>query len=177
MWLGEWGLPLYPAQPVPHAQVLRDLSGAGISDSTADTITLDSQPDQPPPQPAPRRARGLPGNGCSGKMLKPRAGAAIRHRPLRARRPLPGAASVFKDSYTIRDKVSENGIVMRQIKNNSAEQALLGDFSKAVDDAMLDSSTAHQNQMLQLLSAPQRAASFARVVFDLFVSGKANPAV
>ena len=73
--------------------------------------------------------------------------------------------------------MSENGIVMRQIKNNSAEQALLGDFSKAVDDAMLDSSTAHQNQMLQLLSAPQRAASFARVVFDLFVSGKANPAV
>jgi type I restriction enzyme, R subunit len=80
-------------------------------------------------------------------------------------------------AYTIRDKVSENGIVMQQIKNNSAEQALLGDFSKAVEDAMLDSSTAHQNQLLQLLSDPQKTACFERVIFDLLVSGKANPAV
>jgi type I restriction enzyme, R subunit len=80
-------------------------------------------------------------------------------------------------AYTIRDKVSENGIVMQQIKNNSAEQALLGDFSKAVEDAMLDSSTAHQNQLLQLLSDPQKTARFERVIFDLLVSGKANPAV
>lgn len=80
-------------------------------------------------------------------------------------------------AYTIRDKVSENGIVMQQLENNSAEQALLGDFSKAIDDAILDSNTAHQNQMIQLLSDPQKAASFARVVFDLLVSGKSNPAV
>jgi type I restriction enzyme R subunit len=80
-------------------------------------------------------------------------------------------------AYTIRDKVSENGIVMQQIENNSAEQALLGDFSKAIDDAILDSNAAHQNQMIQLLSDPRKAASFARVVFDLLVSGKGNPAV
>ena len=79
-------------------------------------------------------------------------------------------------AYTIRDKVSENAIVMQQIENNSAEQALLGDFSKAIDDAILDSNTAHQNQMIQLLSDPKKAASFARVVFDLLVSGKSNPA-
>ena len=28
--------------------------------------------------------------------------------------------------------------VMKQIENNSAEQALLGDFSKAIDDAIMD---------------------------------------
>jgi type I restriction enzyme R subunit len=56
---------------------------------------------------------------------------------------------------------------MKQIANNSTEQALLGDFSKAVDDAVMDSSDAHQNQMMQLLSNPQKAANFARVVFDL----------
>ena len=78
-------------------------------------------------------------------------------------------------AYTIRDKVSENDIVMKQIENNSPEQALLGDFSKAIDDAILDSNTAHQNQMIQLLSDPKKAASFARVVFDLLVSGKSNP--
>ena len=53
--------------------------------------------------------------------------------------------------------------------------AQAGDFSNAVDDAILDSNTAHQNQMIQLLSDPKKAASFARVVFDLLVSGKSNP--
>ena len=70
-------------------------------------------------------------------------------------------------AYTIRDKVSENAIVMNQIANNSAEQAMLGDFVKAVDDAIIESSEAHQNQMLQLLSDPTKAAAFAKVVFDL----------
>ena len=68
---------------------------------------------------------------------------------------------------TIRDKVSENALVMKQIANNSTEQAMLGDFSKAVDDAVMDSSDAHNNQMMQLLSNPAKAADFAKVVFDL----------
>ncbi|WP_262966881.1 type I restriction endonuclease subunit R [Methylobacter psychrophilus] len=68
---------------------------------------------------------------------------------------------------TIRDKVKENSLVMKQIANNSTEQAMLGDFSKAVDDAIMDSSGAHNNQMMQLLSNPAKAAGFAKVVFDL----------
>jgi type I restriction enzyme R subunit len=44
---------------------------------------------------------------------------------------------------------------------------MLGDFPKAVDDAILDSKEAHQNQMMQLLSDPKKAAGFAKVVFDL----------
>jgi type I restriction enzyme R subunit len=77
-------------------------------------------------------------------------------------------------AYTIRDKVGENIKVMKQIENNSAEQALLGDFSKAIDDAILDSSDAHQNQMMQLLADPSKAANFARIVFDLLVQGQAG---
>ena len=68
---------------------------------------------------------------------------------------------------TIRDKIRENMVVMTQIANNTPEQAMLGDFPKAVDDAVLDSNEAHQNQMMQLLSDPKKAAGFARVVFDL----------
>ncbi len=70
-------------------------------------------------------------------------------------------------AYTIRDKISENELVMRQIANNSPEQAMLGDFPKAIDDAVMDSSEAHQNQMMQLLSDPEKVKGFARVVFDL----------
>jgi type I restriction enzyme, R subunit len=70
-------------------------------------------------------------------------------------------------AYTIRDKVKENELVMKQITNNTTEQAMLGDFNKAVDNAVMDSSDAHKNQMMQLLSDPKKSAGFARVVFDL----------
>lgn len=73
-------------------------------------------------------------------------------------------------AYTIRDKISENSLVMKQIANNPPEQAILGDFVKAMDDAIIDSSESHQNQMMQLLSDPNRAQSFARIVFDLLVA-------
>ena len=69
--------------------------------------------------------------------------------------------------HTIRDKVRENELVMKQIDNNTAEQAMLGDFNKAVDDAVMDSSDAHKNQMMQILSDPNKANNFARIVFDL----------
>ncbi len=81
-------------------------------------------------------------------------------------------ADMVNYAYTIRDKVGENALVMTQIANNSPEQAMLGDFSKAVDDAILDSNEAQQNQMMQLLSDPKKSALFAKVVFDLLVAGK-----
>lgn len=77
-------------------------------------------------------------------------------------------------AYTIRDKVSENDRVMQQIRNNSAEQAMLGDFSTAIDDAILGSSEAHQNQMLQLLSDATKAAGFSKLVFDLLKQRNEN---
>ncbi|MDQ6962397.1 MAG: DEAD/DEAH box helicase family protein [Mariprofundaceae bacterium] len=72
-------------------------------------------------------------------------------------------------AYTIRDKLSENSVVMNQIKNNTPEQAMLGDFAKAIDDAIMDSGAAHQHQMHQLLSDSHRTSAFARVVFDLLM--------
>ena len=76
-------------------------------------------------------------------------------------------ADLISYAYTIRDKVRENRSVMHQIRNNTPEQAMLGDFPKVIDDAVMDSSEAHQNQMIQYLSNPEVAKGFARVVFDL----------
>lgn len=56
---------------------------------------------------------------------------------------------------------------MTQIANNTREQAMLGDFPKAIDDAVMDSSEAQQEMMMQYLSNPALAKGFARVVFDL----------
>jgi type I restriction enzyme R subunit len=72
-------------------------------------------------------------------------------------------------AYTIRDKVSENAFVIQQMDNNTAEQAMLGDFSKAIDDAILSSSEAHQNQMMQLMSDPAKAKGFSKLVFELLL--------
>ena len=74
---------------------------------------------------------------------------------------------------TIRDKVRENQLVMNQIANNTPEQAMIGDFPKAVDDAVMDSNEAHHNQMMQILSDPVKSANFSRIVFDLL---KGSPA-
>jgi type I restriction enzyme, R subunit len=47
------------------------------------------------------------------------------------------AASSLSLMYTIRNKISENVLVMKQIANNSTEQAMFGDFTKAFDDAIM----------------------------------------
>jgi type I restriction enzyme R subunit len=70
-------------------------------------------------------------------------------------------------AYTVRDKVKENSVVMDQIANNTDEQAMLGDFPLAIDEAVLGSSDAHQNQMIQLLSDPDKSKRFAQVIFEL----------
>lgn len=71
---------------------------------------------------------------------------------------------------TITNKVSENESIMHQIRNNSPDQAMLGDFATAVDDAVMESGEAHQNQMNQVLTNKEVAAGFGRVVFDLLVA-------
>lgn len=70
-------------------------------------------------------------------------------------------------AFTVRDKLSENQAVMTQIANNTREQAMLGDFPKAIDDAVMDSNEAQQEMMVQYLSNPELAKGFARVVFDM----------
>ncbi|MEH6638680.1 MAG: hypothetical protein V7717_05360 [Porticoccaceae bacterium] len=48
---------------------------------------------------------------------------------------------------------------------------MLGDFPKAMDDTILDSNAAQQNQALQRLSDPAKARAFSQIVFDLLSRG------
>ncbi len=70
-------------------------------------------------------------------------------------------------AYTIRDTMTDNARVMNQIQNNTPEQAMLGDYPKALEEAIMDSGEAHSNQMMQLLGDPQKSKDFAQVVFDM----------
>lgn len=76
-------------------------------------------------------------------------------------------SDVVNYAYTIRDKVKESETVMDQIANNTEEQAMLGDFPKAVDEAVMSSGEIHKNLMLELLSDSKKSKDFARIVFDL----------
>lgn len=58
---------------------------------------------------------------------------------------------------------------MNQIANNSPEQALLGDFPGALDQAVMESGEAHENQMMQYLNSKELQAGFQRVVFDMLL--------
>ncbi|ASJ75759.1 hypothetical protein [Granulosicoccus antarcticus] len=77
-------------------------------------------------------------------------------------------------AHTVADKVSENERAMMQLRTNTREQAMLGDFPKAVDDAVIESNEANRNQMMQLLSNPDKAKEFSRLVYDLIAFGGAR---
>lgn len=70
-------------------------------------------------------------------------------------------------AHTIADKVRENDVVMAQVRSNTVEQTLLGDFPKAVVDAVLASSDAHNEIKSQFLTDPATKRGFERLILDL----------
>lgn len=73
-------------------------------------------------------------------------------------------------ALTIADKMSENTRMMKQIHTNTREQAMLGEFDTALDDAVLDSNAAHMEQMTQLMSDPAKMKQFAHIIYDVLVN-------
>lgn len=71
--------------------------------------------------------------------------------------------------HTIADKVRENQPVMDQLRNNTREQALLGDFPKAVGDAILDSRESHESQAMQYLTKQHIAVAFRELLLDVLL--------
>ena len=61
-------------------------------------------------------------------------------------------------AQTVVGKLQENKRIMTQMANNTKEQAMLGDFQKAVDDAILNSSETHQKLMMKLLAMGEKEA-------------------
>ncbi|RLJ19609.1 restriction endonuclease subunit R [bacterium endosymbiont of Escarpia laminata] len=75
---------------------------------------------------------------------------------------------------TIADKVSENDTVMDQIRNNSREQAMLGDYPTAVQNAVIGSMDAHNDLAMQVLSSDRVAKGFAALVLDVLMKSAAS---
>ncbi|TVM17098.1 type I restriction endonuclease subunit R [Oceanidesulfovibrio indonesiensis] len=70
---------------------------------------------------------------------------------------------------TIADKLRENTRVMEQLQRNTPEQAMLGDFPNAVDNAVIESMETHSSLAKQYLSDERVKNGFARLLMDLLL--------
>ena len=78
---------------------------------------------------------------------------------------------VLNYARTISDKMKENNTVIQQVTNNSKEQAMIGGFEKALDDAVIDTLDAHQSMATQVLSKERVKEGLADIVYDLIMKG------
>ena len=72
---------------------------------------------------------------------------------------------------TIKDKVMENAKVVAQVKNNSKEQAMIGGFADAINDAVIESLDVHESLATQVLGKDTIRKGLANIVYDLVVKG------
>ncbi len=93
----------------------------------------------------------------------------------KAKRPFVGENLTDDDKVnwlnSLVSKVAENSGVMAQIRNNDKEQALLGEFPKAIQGAVIGSMEAHKELALQFLANEQVAKGIADILFEVLKRG------
>lgn len=72
---------------------------------------------------------------------------------------------------TIMGKVAENEVAMDQVKNNTKEQAMLGQFPEAIQTAIIESMETHNEMAMKALSEELVSKGIASLVFDMLVRG------
>lgn len=73
-------------------------------------------------------------------------------------------------AHTIADKIRENDQVMEQIRSNSPEQTMLGDFPGAVEDAVIDSMDVHSGLAEKFLASKLVQEGFARLLLQMLTN-------
>ncbi len=68
---------------------------------------------------------------------------------------------------SIKDKVMESQAVQEQIKNNTREQVMIGDFPSAMTEAVIDSLGVHEDMAKQILGDDKVQKRFARLLLDM----------
>ncbi|MEZ9286893.1 type I restriction endonuclease subunit R [Vibrio lentus] len=72
---------------------------------------------------------------------------------------------------TIAGKISENDTVMDQLRSNTKEQAMLGEFPNSINNAVIESMDIHNDMAMKLLSNEAVAKDFAGLMFDVLMKG------
>jgi type I restriction enzyme R subunit len=76
-------------------------------------------------------------------------------------------ADLVSYARTIADKIQENESVMSQVTSNTPDQAMLGDFPNAVQEAVLASGDAHNELMTQFLSNKAVQLGFGKLILEM----------
>ena len=84
---------------------------------------------------------------------------------------------VLSYARTISNKMKENDRVVQQVINNTKEQAMLGGFEIALNDAVIDSLDIHQNMATQVLSKDKVREGLADIVYGLLMKGLSTSVV
>lgn len=65
----------------------------------------------------------------------------------------------------------ENSKVVEQVNSNTKEQAMMGGFADAINDAVIDSLYVHQNLATQVLGKERIKNRLADIVYELIARG------
>ncbi len=79
---------------------------------------------------------------------------------------------------TIAGKISENDTVMNQLRSNTKERSMLGEFPNSINKAVIESKATHNDMAMKLLSNDDVAKGFADLILDVLMKGlgKSNEA-
>lgn len=72
---------------------------------------------------------------------------------------------------TIMGKVRDDEVAMVQVKNNTKEQAMLGQFPEAIQTAIIESMDTHNTMAMKALSDDVVKNGLASIVFDMLIKG------
>lgn len=78
--------------------------------------------------------------------------------------------------HAIKEKVLEDERVVQQIRNNSPEQIMIGDYPGAVRDAVIESLNTHSGMAGRVLRNEAGWTEFARLILALILQEQANGA-
>ena len=74
-------------------------------------------------------------------------------------------------AQTLFGKVQDDEVTMDQVKNNTKEQAMLGQFPEAIQTAIIESMETHNTMAMKALSDNAVKDGLASIVFDMFMRG------
>ncbi|WP_019613511.1 type I restriction endonuclease subunit R [Psychromonas ossibalaenae] len=74
-------------------------------------------------------------------------------------------------AQTLFGKVQDDEVTMDQVKNNTKEQAMLGQFPEAIQTAIIESMETHNTMAMKALSDDTVKNGLASIIFDMFMKG------
>jgi type I restriction enzyme R subunit len=80
-------------------------------------------------------------------------------------------ANTIAGKISENENENENETVMDQLRSNTKEQAMLGEFPTSINNAVIESMDVHNDMAMKLLSNEAVAKGFAGLMFDVLMKG------